>query len=215
MVQCLPAVAQPTRRSPPHSKGKGLYSYLGQMLPFSTQSAGQREAVCHGLVCFAVSQWRWLGVWEKRGLGALLVNGEPASHWATGRICKMVTSFVPTLGPWQCGEFPGLVRCGSDRLRCQTALRRCDTACICGWSYLTHRQAGRRVWLLQACLASDPMSSRAQQNGERLSSLTLPFLLSQWRSFFMVCLTSTRNSLAAIHAVYAWMGLCVLFPPWR
>lgn len=113
VVQCLPAVAQLTRCSLPHSEGKGLCSYLGP--PFSTQSAGQQEAVCHGLVCFAVSQWRWFGVWGKRGLGALLVKGEPTSHWATGRICKVVTSFVPTLGPWQCGEFPGLVRCGSER----------------------------------------------------------------------------------------------------
>lgn len=31
----------------------------------------------------------------------------------------------------------------------------------------------------------------------------------------MVCLTPTRDSLAAIHAVRAWMGLHVSVPPWR
>lgn len=60
------------------------------------------------------------------------------------------------------------------------ALERCDVACICGWSELTYRQAGRRVWLLIACLASlvvtDSMSSCAQQNGEgtEFTDLAIP-----------------------------------------
>lgn len=35
--RCLPGVAQPARCSPPGSEGKGLGSYLGKNLPFSTQ----------------------------------------------------------------------------------------------------------------------------------------------------------------------------------
>ncbi|NXE37359.1 IGSF3 protein, partial [Ptilorrhoa leucosticta] len=104
----------------------------------------------------------------------------------------------------------------SRRGRVGSALERCDVVCISGRSGLTRRQAGGGIWLLQSSLGSPVLpisvSSSAQQNGEGLSSLTLLFPLSQQRNFFKVCLTPTRDSLAAVHHPCMCQSLFCLSP---
>lgn len=90
--QCLPGIAQPTRCSPPGSEGKGLRSYLGKNLPFSSQkhwSVGVCVMVWSVLLCPNESG---RGFWD-RGV-AVLAKEEPASHWSSGGFSKMSAAFA-------------------------------------------------------------------------------------------------------------------------